>query len=804
MSTRRSAQHLALLLAASATLSGLAQTASPPPTPAAQAVLRQPISFEANVGQHPADIRYVARSPHFTALLGNGGGTHILLPAPRPSRTDTHPAPTPAPPRMLTMELVGGNPHAASTGEQPLTAQSNYFLGSDPKAWRTAVPNFAQVRVDGIYPRIDMVYYATNSQLEYDFLVAPHADPHHLRLHFSGQDRGPRGLRITLSGDIALQAGTQQFTVKRPVAYQVEHGRRQPVPARFVEAANHQIGIGLAPYNHALPLTIDPKLEYSTYLGGSDDEGIFGIAFDPEGNIYLAGETSSVNFPTTARVPQPHAGGNYDAFISKLDPSGKRLIYSTYLGGSQYDHVVGIAVDRNGSAYVAGITISPDFPVVHALQSQFGGVNDAFISRLDSSGAHLLFSTYLGGSSADAANSLALDRHGDVFVAGSSSSVDLPTTPGSLQPFCDGRAHAVSCSGDGFLAKLTPAGEQLFTTYLGGSSFDLITSVKVDDQGAVYVAGQTESTDFPTKHPFQPALAGFFNAFVTKISSSGRTLEASSYLGGNNYDAAEDLALDAAGNIYLTGFTNSTNFPTLRPIQASLAGGGNDQDAFVTKIQASTFDLAYSTYLGGSSPELPFRIVVDPSGAASITGFTYSTDFPVENPLQPKFGGGMADTFVSRLDPSGSRLSFSTYLGGSGDEFGYALSTDWTGALFLGGSTSSPNFPLQNPFQPTYGGGPFDAYLSKITLAPFDSIAVLQAAITNLATARTIDQPTATVLLADLTLARIELNQANTSAAREALLHFGRLTAEQTREGKLPYDQAIQLARAAYEITLTL
>lgn len=351
---------------------------------------------------------------------------------------------------------------------------------------------------------------------------------------------------------------------------------------------------------------------------------------------------------------------------------------------------------------------------MNAIQPTLHGVANAFIARLDRSGSELIFSSYLGGSGYDQAADLALDAFGNVYVAGSTSSVDFPVTPGAYQTVCDQGGIAGVCIGDAFVAKVPGSGSKLaYSTYLGGAGVESALGIAVDPVGAVYITGQTLSKNFPVKNAYQGTLAGFANAFLTKFDLKGNGLVFSTYLGGNGYDAAYGVAMDIHANICVTGNTSSTNFPTVNPFQAVNAGG--DSDGFITKFAANGETLAYSTYFGGTGMDFPFRVAVDARGEASVVGFTASVDFPVIHALQPVYGGGNTDGFVIKFDSAGVKPHYSTYLGGSGDEYGYAIRADGGGNIWVGGSTSSLNFPLVKPYQGTYAGGPFDAFLTRIS-----------------------------------------------------------------------------------------
>src|SRR4029077_16244938 len=374
------------------------------------------------------------------------------------------------------------------------------------------------------------------------------------------------------------------------------------------------------------------------------------IAVDSAGNAYVTGSTDSFNFPT-ANSLQATYGGQVDAFVAKINASGSALVYSTYLGGGGVDYGYGIAVDSAGSAYVTGYTESINFPTMNPLQGGNGGLGDAFVSKLNPTGSALVYSTYLGGSGSDGGFGIAVDNSGSAYVAGSTASADFPTM-NSLQP-------ANAGGGDGFASKLNPAGSALvYSAYLGGSGRDYGSSIAADSAGSAYVTGLTGSANFPTKNPLQATNAGgdpgcACNSFVSKINSIG-ALVYSTYLGGSGTDYGSGIAVDSAGNAYVTGSTDSINFPTQSPLQASNGGG---YDAFVFKLNPSGSALVYSTYLGGHKDDYGNGIAADSTGNAHVTGMTFSIDFPKKNPLQ-KNNAGKGDAFVSMLDPSGMALVY--------------------------------------------------------------------------------------------------------------------------------------------------
>ena len=625
---------------------------------------------------------------------------------------------------VLRMKLVGANPAAQVTGLEQLPGKSNYFIGNDPAKWRTNVPTYAKVRYGNVYSGIDLVYYGNQRQLEYDFVVAPGADPRDIRLAIQSRDReGAVALRIDGEGDLVLESEGSELRLHQPVIYQEISGARQRIGGNFVVhgtpgqvhgkpgqvQGGRQVGFEVARYDASKPLIIDPVLTYSTYLGGSNgDEGL-GIAVDSSGNAYVTGWTSSTNYPTTNAF-QAATGGLQDAFVTKLNAAGSALVYSTYLGGSGGETGFGIAVDSSGNAYVTGQTQSSNFPTANAFQAANGNPGfspaDAFVAKLNAAGSALVYSTYLGGSGNDWGAGIAVDASGNAYVTGTTYSTNFPTANAFQAAF----GGCGNC-GDAFVTKLNAAGSALvYSTYLGGGDFDAGQGIAVDSSGNAYVTGGTSSADFPTANAFQAKFGGYIDAFVTKLNATGSALVYSTYLGGSSRDHGLGIGVDSSGNAYVTGQTDSTNFPTANAFQAAF-GGGYRLDAFVTKLNAAGSALVYSTYLGGSGEDSGQGIAVDSSGNAYVTGSTQSTNFPTANAFQAAFGG-TRDAFVTKLNTAGSALVYSTYLGGSGNEYGNGIGVDSSGNAYVTGWTQSTNFPTANAFQAAFGGSG-DAFVTK-------------------------------------------------------------------------------------------
>lgn len=686
---------------------------------------RLPLHFEANCGQTDKRVKFLSRGSGYTLFLTSHEAVlSLLLPqGAQEKRTRTL---SPSSPfsavsssgprfkiqspgsRVLSIKLVGSNPNPRVAGREQLPGKANYFVGNDPKKWRTNVPTYAEVRHEAVYPGVDLVYHGNQQQLEYDFIVAPYADPESIRLGFEGADK----VEIDDRGDLVLQTAGGQIRQLRPFVYQEVNGLRKEISGDYVPKGKHEVGFELGAYDPARPLVIDPVLLYSTYLGAGGEDSGNGIAVDSSGNAYVTGDTSSINFATAGSLQSAYGGGSADAFVVKLNAAGNALVYSTYLGGGGTDQGNGIAVDSSGNAYVTGLTSSINFPTVNALQSVYGGGTggfDAFVAKLNASGSALLYSTYLGGNVTDLGFRIAVDSSGNAYVAGRTDSTNFPTA-NALQP-------TKAAGEDAFVAKLNATGSALvYSTHLGGNNNDSGRAIAVDSSGSAYVTGATGSTNFPTVNPLRPAHAGGgIDAFVAKLNSTGSALVYSTYLGGSGQEEGHAIAADASGNATVTGNTNSTNFPTANALQPALAGPpspfGNG-DAFVAKLNATGTAFVYSTYLGGSSDEVGFGIAIDTSGNAYVAGQTFSTNFPTANPSQQALAGP-ADAFVAKLNPAGSALLYSTYLGGGDEELGLGIAVDSSGNAYVTGQTLSTNFPTANPLQSALGGS-LDAFVTKL------------------------------------------------------------------------------------------
>lgn len=743
----------------------MAPSDSGPRTPARiiEASDSQPLIFEPNQGQTDELVKFLSRGRGYTLFLTGDDAVLALR-----SRQSSLPASL-----VLRMKLVGADPKALVSGLDALPSTSNYFIGNDSTKWRTNVPNYAKVQYKNVYPGVNLIYYGNQRQLEYDFVVAPGADPKAIALAIVGGEAGGQPLsqpfvQIDRDGNLVVQTGSGEVRLQKPIVYQLslDGGFRTSVDGRYVLRTSgvqdpnsrsahreYKVCFEVAAYDHTKPLIIDPVLSYSSYLGGSNDDAGNGIAVDSSGNAYVAGSTLSANFPTVTPLQGTCGGcdiGATDAFVAKLDAAGSSLVYATYLGGSSSDQAFAIATDSSGSVYVTGLTYSSNFPTVNPVQPAIGGSSDVFVAKLDAAGSALTYSTYLGGSATEQGTGIAVDSAGNAYVTGWTLSTNFPTS----SPI-----HATTGGGyDAFVTKLDATGASLvYSTYLGGSGTDEAFAIAVDGTSNAYVTGLTYSNNFPLASPLQPAYGGVEDAFVLMMNSSGSALVYSTYLGGTSADEGRGIALDSSGNAYVTGLTTSTDFPTANPMQATYRGS---QDAFVAKLDGAGAALAYSTYLGGTGTDQGSSIAVDSSGQAYVTGYTTSTNFPLANPIQPTYGGNR-DAFVSKLSATGVALVFSTYLGGHDVDTGTGIAVDSAADPYVTGFTFSNDFPTASPLQAATGGG-YDAFVAKLAelAAPAVALSATSLVFPDQAVATTSTPQTITLTNAgdaDLAITSIEI-----------------------------------------------
>jgi|GEM_PF-2311475 len=681
-----------------------------PASPSIGSYLQLPLSFEPNQGQAGKQVRFLSRGRGYSLLLESDGAV-LQLQGEQGASSE------------LRLKLANANPSPDLEGLDGLPGRSSYFIGNDTGRWRTDIPHFARIRCRDVYPGIDLIYYGHQQQLEYDFIVAPGANPGAIRLRFAGA----RAMEIDGSGDLILQTAAGSLRQHKPVSYQEDGGVRQQVEGSYIIAGGGEIGFQVQAWDRRRPLVIDPVLSYAAVIG---DARNVRLAVDAAGNMYLAGTTRSATFPVSPDAVRWVRGAvNRDiAFVAKINPAGTALLYSTFIGGYEFTDVInGIAVDAAGNAYLAGFAGSKDFPVTAgALQTTFAGPGqvgssfggDGFVAKLNATGTALLYSTYLGGLGSDFANGIAVDAAGNAYVAGTTGSSNFPVSPDAPQRSISG------FSGSGFISKLNPAGSALvWSTFVGRSTRDSSQAVAVDAEGNAYVTGES----YP-------------NIYAAKVDKSGKSFAYYKTLsGGGSYSEGLAMAVDAAGNAYLTGQTSANALPVTADAFQKTSGGG--YDAFVAKLNQSG-GIAYLSYLGGSGNDTGYGLAVDNSGNVYVTGSTDSPNFPVtpgafqSNPVLNSGLSYYQVAFITKVNVNGT-LGYSSLHGLGGDEGRSVVVSQSRQVLFAGSGFAlfqPPGVLFLTPTATVQSfNGTFGAFIAKVdeaaassdlevTLAPSDRI----------------------------------------------------------------------------------
>jgi hypothetical protein len=701
-----------------------------------------PLSFEANRGQADPQVGFVARGAGYNLLL-NGHGATMVLPKPNQNGVPSgrQSGETSGMNRtavsLVRLSFVNANHQVRARGLDQLSGKSNHIIGGVRKNWHLGVPSFARVQYRNIYPGVDVVYHGQGRLLEYDFVLAPGADPNEIRIAFEGTSK----LALDADGQLLLAVGDLEVKQHRPVVYQEFAGAKKEITARYVIKSDGTVGFEIGAYDPDQPLIIDPVLAYSTYLGGTFGDQVNDIAVDSAGNAYVTGSTFATNFPITPGAFQTSTvgiGGNFaqtDVFVTKFNAAGNAVIYSTYLGGTDStdqslffvqpargnDVGRGIAVDSQGRAYITGTTTSNnDYPVTpNAIQSAIApnatSTEDIFVTELNAAGDGLIYSTRLGGTGADNAFAIALDGGGSAYVTGSTESANFPTTPGAFRPGATGT--------NVFVSKLNTTGTGLIYSTLIGVG--IAADIAVDAQGNAFVTGQALNAAFPTTPgAFQttaPDGGSFINAFVTKVNATGDSLVYSTYLGGRLNDFGNGLAIDPDGNAYVVGSSDSNNFPTT-PGAIGTTGPGT----FVTKLNAAGTGLVYSTMIGTNIPGVVIgpvirEIALNTSREAYLIGSTGSNLPTTPDAFQTSYGGGGTDAFVMKINSTGTAIIYATYLGGTNADDGTCIAVDSSGSAYVGGLTQSSNFPVSTgAFQAVPGASPadIDSFVAKFADTP--------------------------------------------------------------------------------------
>ena len=814
---------------------GLAKAAPASAAHASMQYGKLPLSFEPNLGQFSPEAKFLAHGDGYSLFLTSNEAVLVLRDSSK-GKSAVH-----AHPDVLRMQLVGTNPSATFSAIDELPGKANYFIGHNQADWHTNVPMYRKVAEGGVYPGVDLVYYGTQRQIEYDFIVAPGADVASIRLSI----QGGKNLKIDNQGELVVSSQGGDVVLHKPVVYQEAGKEKQMVAASYAINSNNEVHFEIGTYNRTRALVIDPILAYSTYLGGSNIDGANAIAVATDNTAFIAGGTFSTNFPTSHPLQANDGGGPdfpQDAFVTKFSADGSTLLYSTYLGGTNEDVANGIAIDTAGNAYITGTTLSPNFPVnAGSFNTLCGGdgkcgasfnsngfiVSNGFLTKLNAAGSAIIYSGFIGSFENVGALAVAVDANQNAYVTGqtqandfASSSSGTPLTipiapspggaisngngtstifftsgifvpvnslvtitgvggtqtdpnppspydgiftvitsaPGSIIIGTNGGAasgngtvavnpappfpitttalqlHFGGGATDAFVMKISATGNDiLYSTYLGGTGGDVGNAIAVDKNADAYVTGLTYSTGFPlSATPFQAAFGGAGDAFVSEINtdaSGAAGLVYSTYLGGAGLDQGNGIAVDSttcavagtatACQTYVAGGTASTGLGTAGSFQPDCDLGTTNQcsDAFVAEFNpgaTGTGSLLFFTYLGGSLSDSAAAVALDTSLNIYVAGSTLSQDFPIVGAaFQPVYGGGNDDAFVAKLNPTGTALAYSSYLGGTDTDNAYGIAVDASGSAYVAGQTCSTNFPVSNPEQVSPGGD-CDAFISKV------------------------------------------------------------------------------------------
>jgi uncharacterized protein (TIGR03437 family) len=645
-----------------------------------------PLFFEPNQGQAPERVQFISR--------GNGVASYLCG---REARLQVGNS-------SVGMELRGAaDPAGEGVGRLP--GLSSYFAGRTARDWHTRIPQYDRVRYRDVYPGIDLVYYGNHGKLEYDFVLRPGADPSRIRVAYSGL----KNLRIDKEGNLLLAAESGEIRQRRPAVYQEIDGKRTEVAASYRLAGHGEIGIDVAAYDARRGLTVDPVLEYGTFIGANSGALVTGVKVDSAGNVYLGGSVPA----TSSNSTSPGAG---NAMVVKFSPSQNKVLYWATLAPDGQTSANSLAVDSSGNAIVCGSTASTQFPLVNAFKSSSAGAWKVFVSKFAADGQSLVFSTYFGGSRNDYLNGVAVDASGNAFITGQTLSPDFPVL-NALQPKA-GFGNTAGLVSNAVLAKFSPAGALLFSTFFGGSQVEAGTSVAVDSGGYPVIVGMAQSPDFPFKNPVQTQIvteAGF----AAKFTPDGQSVVFATALGGT-WSSAGSLAFDPQNNIWITGSCSRTgSLPLKNALQTGASG------SYISKLSADGSQLLYQSYFGGSVEDGLAGIAVDGSGNLYVGGLTASPDFPLKNslypyqnkPSLPVYASTGTWGFVTELSSDGQSLIYSTLLGGTKYQDSVsALTLDSSGALWAAGATASDDFPTKNAYQSTLNGsGAFTAFLVKLT-----------------------------------------------------------------------------------------
>jgi len=690
-------------------------TSEPSVAQAKAALARLPLRFEANKGQLGPRVRYSAHAGGYDLLLTEHGPSLAFtttggngLPAGKSAKHA----------QRVDISLLNSNRAPEIEALDRTAARTDFFRGKQAN-WRANVPSYSRVRYRAVYPGVDVVYYGNQSQLEYDFVIQPGADPNAIRIKFSGGGQ----LSLSLEGDLVLKSGDSQVVQKKPFIYQEDPGTavRHQVAGKYTLLGNNVVGLRLDHYDRTRTLVVDPSISYLTYLGGVGTDQINAVKLGPNGLIYITGQTDSNALPAFG-----YAGsdiGLIDIWVCVLDTTqGFALVYASYLGGTNLDIPLAMDVDSAGVMYLTGTTTSTDFPVTgNAFQPTGAGATvEAFVVKLDPSQAGtaaLAYSSFLGGLTGDeTGNGIAVDSNGMIYVIGTTKSTDFPVTASAY-------AGVMWGNQDIFLCQVDPnAGVLVYSTYLGGEGLDYGRSILVGKNGLVYFAADTLSSQFPMAgYNYSQVPFGFQDLIIGTMDmtkSGSDSLVYSTYLGGSGNDEVTAMAFDSQGNLLVTGYTLSSDFPvTPDAMQHTYGGNADTFVAVVNPAKPALSFLVYSTFLGGSHTEVGYGIAGDSAGNIYVTGYTLSPDFPTVNAIQPGWAGGI-DIFLTKFRPGVAglgALQYSTYIGLSSIYVPTGLAVGPDGTAYVVGYASVGLASTSNALQGGGFAGSTDGFLLAVS-----------------------------------------------------------------------------------------
>jgi hypothetical protein len=675
---------------------GIVFGATPKTSPATKLLESAPIRFEPNTGMQQKSVRWIARGQGYAFGFTDQGALLRIAD------------------RTVRLTFPGAKSTAKFEGVAKQAVATNYFIEEK----RLSIPAYSRLRESGVYPGIDIVYYGTGREIEYDFEVAPGADASRIRMRFDGADR----VSLNDRGELVLALGSGEITQHAPSVYQRrDSGEIIAVNAHYRMNQDGSVGVDLAGYDRAAKLIVDPTITYSAYLSGSGtDEGVI-VTHNAKGLVYMAGDTVSSDFPLAGTSAQEFTGGSQDVWLMILDPSqpATAIQYATYLGGGADEFVKGMVIDQNGVFYVTGSTDSGAFPVTaSAITSTNAANTHGFVSMVDpSQGASgLIYSTYLGGTKNDEGDGIAV-ANGKIYVTGTTSSDDFTLAGTSFQATRAGDF-------DAFVVEIDPtqsgAASEVVGTFLGGVNADAGHTILLDANGLVYVAGTTYSTGFPiTGNAYQPGYHGGGDGFLAVLNLAAGTQTYGTFLGGSSEEEILKMTMDPKGRLVMTGYTLSFDYPVTQNAYQSIFGGV--ANAFISVLDLTLSrqgaGLTYSTFYGGSGGEVAYDIKIDAQGRYYICGYTLSPDLPVTaNALNPASDFTGLDGFIAVIDPTLNNrgLVYGSYVTAPGFQYVNGIDVDAAGNIYVIGLTTANVFPNAAP--PNNSPGKITAFFMIFTL----------------------------------------------------------------------------------------